>query len=162
MPETKSNYLGDLYWKDLTPEQVAHFFQEYKSLIVTHHDTAFKAAVELTKYLLTINSGAAAGVFLLLNNGHGGLWYLVSFCVFCLGVFFVGASHFLLTTWLAERTNLISDNLAAWGRNEMTTRQMDGSRNSQFASRKRSMARACVVCSFALLNNFCCSENLSR
>lgn len=151
MPDPKSIYLGDLHWRDLTPEQVAHFYQEYKSLIVTHHDAAFKSAVELNKYLLTIHSGAAAGVFYLLNNGAGGSWLLASFYVFCLGVFFVGASHFLITTWLTDRTNLIGKNLNAWGRNEMTMRQMDASHSRQFGSIKRRVARASVAISFALL-----------
>ena len=60
------------------------------------------AAWELAKFLFTANTGAAAGMFILVRGSHGNGYLIGAFFTFCIGVFFVGTAYFLGAVLFAE------------------------------------------------------------
>lgn len=138
-------------WKDMTSQEVDHFFKVCAARADYLSDLAYKTMTELTKYLFAANTGAAAGVFLLLKSSPGRSWYLVSFFTFCVGTFCVGVSYFILASWCRQVAEGWAESLNAWGRNEMTVADMDAKNRTQHNSWKKTAVRVGLVMSFVLL-----------
>jgi hypothetical protein len=149
VPEGSIN-ISDKLWRELTPEQVAHFAKLAKERAELFDDFAYKTYCELAKYLMAINSGAAAGLFVLLHSQLRG-WHLASFFTFCAGAFFVGVAFLALSSWSVEMSEGWTADMHAWGRNEMTIKAMDASNGKRFHSWKKKAARRGLVVSFAFL-----------
>jgi hypothetical protein len=77
---------------------------------------------ELAKYLFTANTGAAAGLLLLLRSSPGNCPLLISFCFFCAGAFCVLVSIFFGTSHAVEvSTGFQKDFLSGATENEIIT-----------------------------------------
>ena len=151
MPETKSLTVSDKLWRELTPEHVTHFAKVGRERAVALDDLAYKTSCELTKYLFTANTGAAAGVFLLLNSAARQSWHLAAFFIFCGGAFFVGVAYLAMASWSRELSEGWSADLNAWGRNEITISTVDARNRQRQGSRKKMIVRWGLTVSFALL-----------
>jgi hypothetical protein len=143
--------ISDRLWKDLTPEQVDWFFRQFAARADAYGKSAQSAWAELAKYLFAANTGAAAGMFILLKSSEGQNWYFAAFSVFCAGTFFVGLSYFLYANWSSELSEEWSADMNSWGRNEISIRQMDTRNRQRLCSWKRKVARIGLVISFLLL-----------
>lgn len=142
---------ADKLWKDLTPEQVNNFFKLLAKRADDQEDLAYKTLFELAKYLFAASTGAAAGLLFLLKSSPGHLWYLLSFFAFCAGTFFVGVSFHTLTDWSRELADGSTQDLNAWGRNEITVAGMDTNNRARYASCKKTVARWGLRVSFCFL-----------
>jgi hypothetical protein len=142
---------ADKLWKDLTKEQVEHFFKLLAYRADRLADLAYKTMVELAKYLFAANTGAAAGVFFLLKSSPGQFWYLLSFYSFCGGTFFVGVCYLALASWADELADGSVQDLNAWGRNEITITTADANNRARHASWKKTAVRWGLKLSFVLL-----------
>ncbi len=151
MPEIKSLSIAHLYWNQLTPDQVAHLFREHKARANALGDFSYKATADLSKYLFAVNSGAAAGLFVLLISKTYEHWHLMAFFAFCGGTFLVGVGHFFLSSWAKDLTEGCTRDVAAWGRNEINLGQMDSRNHQRHRSFKAKAARAGLVLSFLCL-----------
>ncbi len=142
---------ADKLWKDLPPEQVDHFFKKCASRAELLGDLAHQTSCELAKYLFAANTGAAAGIFFLLKSSPGHIWYLLSFFSFCAGTFFVGVSYLTLASWCRELSDGWSQDMSAWGRNEITIAAMDANNRVRHASFEKTAARLGLAIAFGLL-----------
>ncbi len=142
---------ADKLWKDMTPQQVDHFFKLLAKRAEDQDDLAYKTMVELTKYLFATNTGAAAGIFFLLRSSPDQLWYLLSFFIFCGGTFFVGICYLTLSSWSGEIADGWSQDVNAWSRNEMTITDMDINSRTRHSSWKKAGVRWGLRISFILL-----------
>jgi len=78
------------------------------------------AAWELAKVLLTVNSGAAAGLFIVVRSSAENSLLIASFYSFCFGVFFVVAAYFVgavqfagnALKWEEDIQNVFQDKLS--------------------------------------------------
>lgn len=129
--------LADKLWKDLTPEQVDHFFKLLAKRADDQDNLLYKTMFELAKYLFAANTGAAAGLLFLMKSSPGHLWFLLSFFVFCTGTFFVGVSFHALTNWSRELADGSTQDVNAWGRNEITVAGADANNRARYASCKK-------------------------
>ena len=117
--------IDNTLWKDLTPEHVDHFYKILAKRADYFDDLAYRTYIELSKYLFAANTGAAAGLFLVLRSPEWQRWHLIAFFLFCGGTFFVGFSYLVLASWSADLMDGWSRDMNAWGRNEITVRGMD-------------------------------------
>lgn len=138
-------------WRDLTSEQVDHFFKIISERARSLAESAHSWRLELSKYLFTANTGAAAGLFLLLRTSPDGRSYFHAFCLFCIGTFFVGVSHFFAADWghtLAEGWTKDFNRLM---RSEITLGQLDAGHRARCESLKYRLVRLGLWLSFACL-----------
>jgi len=142
---------ADKLWKELTPEQVDHFFKVFSKRVDAQEGLLYKALFELAKHLFAANTGAAAGLLFLMKSSPGQLWYLLSFFAFCAGTFFVGVSFHTLTAWSRELAEGSTQDVNAWGRNEITIAGADANNRARYASCKKKVAHWGLWVSFWLL-----------
>jgi hypothetical protein len=81
-------------FSQLTPDEQKYLSAFYKEALETNFRESRNAAWELAKVLLTVNSGAAAGLFIVIRSSAANLFLTDSFYTFCFGVFFVVAAYF--------------------------------------------------------------------
>jgi hypothetical protein len=137
-------------WSELDLDGNRYFHGFLKDHAVKLADLATAASMELTKYLFAANTGAAAGLFILLKSSTG-REYLWAFFIFCFGTFFVGVSYFVYASWMREISETYTDNLNRLGRGEFTFGEFDEKNSKRFHSCKAKIARWCVIVSFLLL-----------
>jgi hypothetical protein len=138
-------------WRDLEPQQVDHFYKLLAARASSLGEGAHSWRLELSKYLFAANTGAAAGLFLLLRASPGGRSYLWAFFLFCLGTFFVGLSYFLAADWGHEMAKGWSRDFERLMRNEITLGQLDHGHAIRSTSRKFWLLRTGLWLSFACL-----------
>ena len=142
---------ADKLWKDLPPEKVEYFFKQCATRSELLSDLAYKTSCELAKYLFAANTGAAAGVFLLVRASPRGFFPLLSFFAFIAGTFFVGVSYLALASWSREVSDGWTQDLNAWGRSEITIGVMDANNRARRASWKGAVAHIGLRVSFGFL-----------
>jgi hypothetical protein len=83
------------FFSQLKPNEQAALSAFYKEALETNFRESRNAAWELAKVLLTVNSGAAAGLFFVVRSSAENSVLIASFYTFCFGVFFVVAAYFV-------------------------------------------------------------------
>jgi hypothetical protein len=142
---------ADKLWKDLTPQQVDHFFKLFSTRAQSWGDFCIKSWSDLANFLSTANAGAAAGIFLLLKSSPDQRGYLLTFFIFCAGTFFVGVARLVLNSWAQSVAEGFGRDVDAWGRSEMTVKIIDRNHIARLCSRKRMWVKIGIYSSFTLL-----------
>src|ERR1035437_1273900 len=83
------------FLSQLNPDEQAALSTFYKEALEANFRESRNASWELAKVLLTVNSGAAAGLFIVVLSSAKNLFLIASFYIFCLGVFFVVTAYFV-------------------------------------------------------------------
>lgn len=138
-------------WRDLTPEQLNHFYPLLAKRGTSLGEGAHAWRLELAKYLFTANTGAAAGLFLLLRTSPVGQSYLLAFYLFCAGTFFVGLSHFFAAAWSHEMARGWQRDCNRLMRSEITLGELDSRYDARSNSKKFWLARTGLWLSFVFL-----------
>lgn len=147
-----SNRPAGKLWHELSPSEVNHFFNLLYERIKSYAESSQSARETLSKYLFTANTGAAAGMFVLLQSAKEfQKSYLVAFLFFCFGAFWVGVSFLFLLLWIDDMTDGYSADVDAWGRGDITVEQIDAKNHKRFTSWKRAFGRFSLFISFLLL-----------
>jgi hypothetical protein len=142
---------ADKLWKDMTSEEVQHFFKLLAKRAENQADLAYKTTIELAKYLFATNTGAAAGVFLLLKSKPDQFWYLVAFFVFCGGTFFVGVCYLTFANRSRKLAHGSVQDIHEWGRNELTVADVDAKNRKRYAALEKAWVFLGLMISFILL-----------
>jgi len=138
-------------WNELTPQQVDHFYRLIAERSIRQGDLAFSAWLEFAKYLFAANSGAAAGLFLLVRSSEGERVYSAAFFIFCAGTFFVGLAYFCYAAWTHEMATGWAADFISLTQNEITLGELDDRNHGRNSSWKFKAMRAGLVVSFLLL-----------
>src|ERR1019366_151021 len=85
----------ELFFSQLKPDEQTALSAFYKEALETNFRQSRNAAWELAKVLLTVNSGAVAGLFIVVRSSAENSILIASFYIFCFGVFFVVAAYFI-------------------------------------------------------------------
>jgi hypothetical protein len=148
-PDTR--HPADKKWSELPQTQLDQLFKLSVERIKSLSDFAYNTHSELTKYLFAANTGAAAGMFLLLKDQHGERLHLIAFYLFIAGSFFVGLAHLFCAWWADQMSRGAAADLNAWGRDEITMREADALNRARYHSKKKRVIGAGLWLSFFLL-----------
>ena len=136
---------------ELTASEVDHFYKVLSHRAEKLLECDSSSGDSWTRYLFAANTGAAAGMFVLLQKNLI-FWHLIAFFIFCLGTFCIGISHFAFASWTRELAKGSTDDLNAWGRGEMTVRATDENNSRRHTSWKPTIGRWTLILSFILLS----------
>ena len=85
----------EYYFSQLQSAEQSALSTFYKEAMEVNFRESRNAAWELAKVLLTVNSGAAAGLFIVIRSSTENSLLIAAFYTFCFGVFFVVAAYFV-------------------------------------------------------------------
>jgi hypothetical protein len=136
-------------WNELTPAEVDNFYRLCSERAKLLADLATSLWLEFAKYLFAANTGAAAALFLLSGSDEQ-LW-LLAFCLFCGGVFFVGVAFFAACSSARTLAEGWMSDFSALGRSEITIGELDTRHSMRCRSWKWQATRIGLVVSFLLL-----------
>lgn len=152
MQEAPKNKLdSEKTWNELDDEKVKHFFNLCASRADGLDQMANTASTEFSKYLFAANSGAAAGLFLLLRSSGGEYWYLLAFSLFIFGTFCVGTAHFVYAGWAGKLSLGWTADFNALMRSEITIGEVDRRNRERQNQFRRKLSWYGLVLSFVML-----------